>query len=267
MALILSFQGLDAEQGRIEAFSGIESAAGLARSLTLIAHYVATGKVRHRFPFDETYRIYLESTEEGSFNWRLVLLCAGSLATGLGTNAIYDVTKLVFLKAIGQEPTELSAPVRDLNENRGGDIDALVEAVEPSLKKGHYGIGNTTSTITIYETTTTTKRTLAVFDSQSKSYLSDSVDAETDGQDVAISSLNANDSTGRAYFLDLKRTIPFRISRDADPTTLITVSKALDRYVNSNPAPIRITFRRIEAIDGRLKRIIIFSAEDVSEAL
>lgn len=36
--LIISFQGLDADNGHIEAFAGIESAAGLARTFTLIGH-------------------------------------------------------------------------------------------------------------------------------------------------------------------------------------------------------------------------------------
>lgn len=64
----ISFRGLDADRGHIEALAGIESAAGIARALTLIGHYAATGSVRHRFPFDDTVKFYLEGTEEGSFN-------------------------------------------------------------------------------------------------------------------------------------------------------------------------------------------------------
>ena len=62
MDLTISFEGLDADEHRIEAYAGIESAAGIARALTLIAHFAATGKVRHRFPFSENAQVYLEGT-------------------------------------------------------------------------------------------------------------------------------------------------------------------------------------------------------------
>jgi hypothetical protein len=262
-ALIISFQGLDADLGHIEAYAGIESAAGIARSLTLIAHYAATGSVRSRFPFDDTVKLFLEGTEPGSFNWKVVLTTAGALALGLSTNAIYDLTKLVLVKAIGGEPTQLSDEVKQLNERRSGDIDALVEAVEPALKKGHYGIGETASRIVIKEES---RRTVIVeFDRTSKQYLLDNLKDDVTEQDVSVSALNVNDRTGRAYFLDLRRTIPFTISRDADSETMIVLSRGLDRYANKYPAPIRLIYTPIKAIDGRLKRIIIHRAIDVSE--
>lgn len=261
--LTVSFRGLDADNGHIEAYSGIESAAGIARALTLIAHYAATGVVRHRFPFDETVRFYLEDTEEGSFNWKFAVSVGGSLALGIAGNGIYDLTKLAMAKAIGEEPTELSKQVESINEGRSGDIDALVEAIEPALKKAHYGIGETAHEIVIEETNT--KRVIVKFDRGSKSYLQDSMEGDDDVQDVAISALNVNDRTGRAYFLDLKRTIPFRVSKDADPKTISVLSAAIDRYANKLPAPIQITFSRVEAVDGRLKRIIILKAKDISD--
>ncbi|MFL0588218.1 hypothetical protein ACH0BU_16480 [Sphingomonas olei] len=262
---IISFRGLDADEGHIEALAGIESAAGIARALTLIGHYAATGSVRHRYPFDDTVKFYLEGTEEGSFNWKLVATVGGPLALGLATNAIYDLSKLTMSKAIGEEPTSISQPVEQLNESKSGDIDALVEAIEPALKKAHYGIGETAAEIVIQETKT--KKVVVRFNSESKSYLMDSLEADDGTQDVAISALNVNDKTGRAYFLDLKRTIPFRVSKEADPKTVSVLSAGINRYANRIPAPIRITFSRVEAIDGRLKRIVIYKAEDVSDEL
>ena len=263
-ALIISFEGRDADDGRLEAYSGIESAAGIARSLTLIAHYAATGQVRQRFPFDDTAQFYLVSTEQGSFRWRLVLNIVGSLALGMTGNGLYDLSKLVMAKAIGEEPTHLSQEIKQINERKSGDIDALVEAIEPALKKGHYGIGETADRIIIKEETS--HEVIVSFDDASKRYLLGSIEADIDAQDVSISALNANDRTGRAYFLDLGRTIPFRVSRDADGGTMATLSASLDSYVNRHSAPLRLRFRRIEAVDGRLKRIIVYGAEDVTTA-
>ncbi|GEM_PF-2647920 len=262
--LTISFRGLDADAGHLEAFSGIESAAGIARALTLIAHYAATGEVRRRYPFDPNVQFFLEGTEEGSFNWKIALVTVGGpLALGLTTNAIYDLTKLTLSHAIGTEPEAISSEVQQLERDRSGDLNALVEAVEPALKKGHYGVGETASEIVITETTT--RSVIVTFDRNSKDYLERDVHAAEDGQDVSISALNVNDRTGRAFFLDLGRTIPFRVSKDAHPETLTTLSAAINRYANRNPAPIRIEFERIEAIDGRLKRIVIYKATDISE--
>jgi len=261
--IVISFRGRDADNGHIDAFAGIESAAGIARALTLIGHYVATGTVRHRFPFDPKVQFFLEGTEEGSFNWTIALSVAGSLALGLTTNAIYDIAKVAFNRAIGEEPASISEQVNQLDRRRSGDIDALIEVVEPALKKAHYGIGETANKIVIQKKRS--KENLVEFNFESKSYLNDSVEGDDDIQDVSISALNVNDKTGRAYFLDLGRTVPFRVSKDADPDTMTVLSKGLDRYANNNVAPIQISFVRVEAVDGRLKKVIIFKAVDISE--
>jgi hypothetical protein len=261
--LIISFQGLDADSGHIEALAGIESAAGITRALTLIGHYASTGSVRHRFPFDDGIQFFLESTEQGSFNWRLKMVVA-NVALGLTTNGIYDLLKVVTTKAIGTETPSVSQPVQDLNEGRSGDIDALVEAVEPALKKAHYGIGQTAVKIVIQESSS--RKVIVTFDQNSKAYLADSIEGNKSAQDVSISALNVNDRTGRAYFADLNRTIPFKVSKDAEPDTMSVLSGALDRYANKKGVPTRIYFTRVEAVDERLKRIVIVKAEDVASA-
>jgi hypothetical protein len=264
--LIVTFDGLDARDGHLEAFAGIESMAGIARALTLIAHYAATGEVRHRFPFTDELRFYLEDTEEGSFKWRLKLVIAAALASplinDLTHDAIYDIIKTVATRCIGQEPSTVSPEIKALDRTEGGNINALIEAIEPALKKGHYGVGETTRKITIKEEHSTT--VIVTFDNESKQYLTQDVPGDDDVQQVSISALNANDRTGRAYFLDLHRTVPFRVSRDAREGTMAVLSASLDAYVNEDPAPVQISFERIESADGRLKRIIIFGAKDVA---
>lgn len=265
MELVISFQGLDADEHRIEAYSGIESAAGIARALTLITHFAATGIVRHRFPFSENAQVYLEGTEDGSFNWKIAASVSGALALGITGNALYDLTKTVVSSALGETYEPRNPQVSEVMKKRSGDFDALVEAVEPALKKAHYGVGQTASRIIIREKN---EREIVIeLNEKSKSYLLDSVDGGLSEQDVSVSSLNVNDRTGRAYFLDLRRTIPFRINRDADPKTMSTISASLDRYANDNRAPIRLFFKRVEATDGRLKRVEVFRAQDVSDEL
>lgn len=263
MELTISFQGLAADDHRIEAYAGIQSAAGIARALTLIAHFASTGKVRHRFPFSPDAQVFLEGTEEGSFNWQMVVQVSGALALGMTGNALYDLSKSVIATALGERFEVSNESVNSAIKNKTGDYHALVEAIEPALKKAHYGIGETASKIVIRERSE--REVIIELDARSKSYLFDSADGGLSAQDVSVSSLNVNDRTGRAYFLDLGRTIPFRISKDAAPDTMSTISASLNSYANNQPAPIRLTFKRIEATDGRLKKVEVYQAEDVSE--
>ena len=98
------------------------------------------------------------------------------------------------------------------------------------------------------------------FDHSSKRYLEDDVDTGQDQQDVSVASLNVNSKYGRVYFGDLKRTIPFRIDRNASGRTLTELSRGLDDYAKKTGLEVNITFSRIEAVDGRLKRILIHDA-------
>lgn len=258
-ALIVSFLGGDADRHQIEAFSGLESAAGIARALTLIGHYAATGEVRYRYPFSSDVRFFLDGTEEGSFNWRFKVI-AGTVAVGLATNAIYDLGKLVLNMAVGSEPTEVSEEVSDLDQKRSGDIGALVEAVEPALKKGHYGIGNTIEKIEIFEENS--RRTIVHFDESSKSYLQSTNDGGNDVQMLTISALNANDRTGRAYFPELGRTIRFVVDRRSKAGTMAILSRSLDQYISKVPYPVAVSYRKKVSSDGRIKSIEIYGAVD-----
>lgn len=265
MSLIVSFRGADADQHRIDAYSGSESIAGISRSLALVAHYAATGVVRRRYPFSDDLGFYIEAVEPGSFNWRYALIGVALPTIGLGltTNAVYDLGKLAFSRAIGHTATGLDTEVEKIDAERGGDIEALVEAIEPALKRGHSGIGETASQIVIVNGSN--NRTLVSFDESSKDYLSQTIDGKIDTQDVSVSALNVNDRTGRVYFADLHRTVPFFIANESDPKTLSVLSKGLNNYANKNGLRIKIIFQRLNANDGRLKRIIIYSAIDISD--
>lgn len=133
MSLEITFTGLEADRHQIEADEGFESLAGLAHAATLVAHFVATGKIRQRTPYDSRLRFYFSETKPGSLTAMLAL--GGSLAMGVFGNAVYDVLKATWLRAIG-EGKEGNLET-DAGEFRSGDLDALADALGPSLLRGH----------------------------------------------------------------------------------------------------------------------------------
>jgi hypothetical protein len=264
MSLILKYEGDDADDHRLDVQLGGESLAGIGHALTLISHYAATGKVRQRAPYSEETRFYFTATQKGSIEW-LIQTCINNpeaIMVGLGVNGITELVKYVFSRAVGKAPKINHNVVKALDEHRSGDLEALIEAVEPSLKRGHRVIGTSAQQITIVNGNN--NQVLVGFDPGSKAYLEDDIDGGQSTQDVSISSLNVNSRYGRAYFGDLKRTVPFRVDRDASARTMTQLSKALDNYAKKTGRTVNITFTRIEATDERLKRIVIHDAKHLA---
>lgn len=247
----ISFVGGEARNHHIEANDGVESLAGLAHAATLVAHFVATGRVRQRTPYDTRLRFYLQQTRPGSLE--VVLALGGSLAMGAAGNALYDVIKAVWKRATG------TGTDGDIQSNGivygSGDIDALTEAVSPSLLRGHSWIGNSDKHIAIK----TGRQILVDLNEVTRDYLKDEIEEEGfSTQDVSVAALNANSKYGRVYFFDLNRTVPFKIYKDANGRTAANLSRYLTKYVDNTGATVSITFKKILYVDGRLKRVVIY---------
>ncbi|WP_426255289.1 hypothetical protein [Sphingomonas sp. DC2300-3] len=254
MALEICFTGSEARRHHIEANAGLESLAGLAHAATLIAHFAATNVVRQRQPYDDRLRFFFQEARPGSLTALLAL--GGDLATGAAGNLVYDLVKGIWKRATG---TEGDLQAGD-HLYRGGDIDALTEAVSPSLLRGHAWIGDRDKNISIK----TGRQILLDLNSNTKDYLKNEIFEEgTSTQDVSVAALNVNSRHGRAFFFDIGRTIPFKVDRNANPRTLPTLARFLRDYAERNGATVSIHFKKILYIDGRLKRVIIYDCYGV----
>lgn len=196
MALEITFTGLEARNHHIDANDGLESLSGLAHAATLVAHFVATNVIRQRQPYDDRLRFFFQETRPGSLT--AILALGGALAVGAGGNFVYDVVKQVWLRATG------AGGEGDVQSGdrlyRSGDIDALTEAVSPSLLRGHTWIGHHEQNIRIR----TGRELLAEFNQNTKSYLKNEVPEEGESlQDVSVAALNVNSRHGRVFSLIL----------------------------------------------------------------
>lgn len=251
MALVITFTGLEARRHHIEANAGLESLAGLAHAATLVAHFAATNVVRQRQPYDDRLRFYFQEARPGSLTALLAL--GGDLAPGAAVNLVYDLVKGIWKRATG------TGGDGDLQAGdqlyRTGDIDALTEAVAPSLLRGHAWIGHSDKNISIK----TGRQILVDLNESTKEYLKNEIFEEgTSRQDVSVAALNVNSRHGRAFFFDIGRTIPFKVDRNANPRTLPNLARFLRDYAERNGATVNIHFKKILHIDGRMKRIIIY---------
>lgn len=257
MALEIAFTGREARRHHIEANEGLESLSGLAHAATLVAHYTVTSVVRQRTPYDDRLRFFFQEARPGSLT--AILALGGALAVGAGGNLVYDVLKEVWKRATGTgEGGDINSGDRMF---RAGDIDALTEAVSPSLLRGHSWIGQHDQNISIK----TGRQILVDLNQRTKEYLQNEIFEEgLSNQDVRVAALNVNSRYGRAFFIDLGRTIPFKVDRNATPQTMPNLALFLRQYAQRNGATVTIRFQKILYIDGRLKRIIIHHCEGVA---
>lgn len=253
MALEITFTGLEARRNHITANEGFESLAGLSHAATLVAHFVATDTVRQRQPYDERLQFFFQDTRPGSLT--AILTLGGGLAMGVAGNAVYDLLKATWRRATGTG-LEAHGDIESGDRTfRSGDIDALAEAISPSLLRGHSWIGHPEQRISIK----TGRQVLADFSEATKDYLQNEMPEEGESlQDVSVAALNVNSRHGRAYFFDLGRTVPYKVDRTAHPRTIPTLARFLTRYAERANASVNIRFKKIFHLDGRLKRIIIF---------
>lgn len=271
MEIIAKFDGGDAESHLLPAFEGSQSIEGIARTITLVAHYMVTGEVRKRYPFDNTARLYLAPPRAGSFeslfslltdpNTRLVTTASGVLAIGVASNMIVELLKLVAKRAVGQDHTPNMQEVTRLVAQRPGEIEALGEAVEPSLKKAHTVISNGAGQVVIISGSNNIIR----LDERTKSYiLTTERDHDVRQLLVSVGMLNANTRNGRVYNHELKRTVPFHVINDANPRTLPNLAQSLQRYSSRYTQSIRseivIVFTTERSIDGVEKKYIVQDA-------
>ena len=260
------FELEEPDSHRLPAYEGAQSIQGIARGLVLTTHFAATGVVRHRSPFDSDLQVYIEPPRRGSLEaiFQIVTDPGVQFIGGIGVavigNFLYDLSKTIFSRSVGKPSEPETDGVKDLEQERSGDLDALVDAVEPTLKLGHKAINSGASNIVIVQG----DNNIVNSDARTKEYVEHSKKSDIlERQDVGIGSFNVNSGYGRAFFHDIGKTVPFIVHRHAQPGTMAAISYSLDRYANKLPSDISIEFLRTTAPDGRTKSIVITGASRI----
>lgn len=263
------FRGGEADNHQIDLYTGAESLAGLGRVGNLVAHYSATGVVRFRAPYTDRIGFSLRASEEGSFKALVdeFARLADDARNAAAVRKAGALFRRVIERATGQAE---EGPLRVGDEEiPAGDVDALAEAATPALERAHRWINEEGKSITVDPAQA---RPIAL-NENTKEYLeSEEIDNRRSAQDVSVAALNVNSRHGRVYMADLGRTVPFYVSGDASGRTMVMLSRYLNRYAerrrrgDNYPTNVRIEFRRVKHLDGRLKRLIIYDCYPLEDA-
>jgi hypothetical protein len=259
----IRFNGGEADQHQIELFTGAESLSGIGRVGNLVSHYIATGEVRFRAPYNETVRFYMSGIEGGSLKVAVdqIARLGTEAASAAANTKAAKLLRRVMARSIGQaEEGELQLADGVVPS---GTIDALAEASTAGMLRAHRWIDFGGKSIVVDPD----GAQAISLNSDSKDYLeTEEVAENTETQDVSVGALNVNSRNGRVYFHDLGRTVPFYVPRNAEDRTIPNLARYLTQYAEKTGATVNIQFRRVKFTDGRLKRVIVYDCYGLEDA-
>ncbi|MEQ9557629.1 MAG: hypothetical protein RIG67_17805 [Rhodospirillales bacterium] len=268
--LTARFTGDEADLHRLPAYEGTKSLIGLSRSLTLINHYLITGTVRQRAPYTDSVKIFIRPAREACFETVFTFISeigaisalGGAVAVNVTANLITDGVRTVLSRVTGRPTEPETGELADIERVRPGDLEALVDAVEPAMRQGHTAIGQGSQNIIVIKG----DNNVVTFNPRTKDYVNSEILTDEDFiQDVSVGALNVNSGYGRVWFDDLGKTVPFKLDKERTGRTVGALARSLDGYANGEPSDVRVTFRKVNSADGRTKKIIISDAEDLHD--
>lgn len=269
LELIAKFSGAEADLHHVPAYEAVETLYGVARSLIIPINYLAEGRVRYKNYGYNGYKINLVTNRPGSFETVFEVLLnldlmtvTGGLALGVFGNFATDIIKTVYRRTIGRPGEDSISRLTETGVLKGGDIDAMVDAVEPAVRKAHTSIGKGANNIVIISGDNNVVR----FDRTTKEYVNTSVnDQEIRSKRFSVGSFNANDNTGRVYDSDLGRTVAFQINKGSDIETIRAISNSIGSYALSRAGAqtaygVALKYTRMLDMEGRVKKIFVIKA-------
>ncbi|MCL7996939.1 hypothetical protein M8994_01620 [Brucella sp. 21LCYQ03] len=273
MLLEVKFQGDLADQHKIPAYEGTKSLEGITRSILIVSSYLVEGKIRRReferLPIDFNLIAHRPGSFESIYEIAYpAAVIGGPLALGVAGNLLTDMLKTVFRRVTGSPETEPPKSIQTIEAARGGDISALVDAVEPSVRLGHNVINHGVININITSPGASEEKIVKYTPNTKKYVWENVINNNIRIKIFSIGSFNANQGTGRAFDLEEGRSIPFEISNDADRKTVETILNSISSYTmkkrlgDNLRSAAALKYTSVDTSEGRVKKIRILSARN-----
>lgn len=266
----LRLTGDMADSHRFHGYDGFTALAGFAWSLSLVANYVETGKIRQRGDFDGRRLVQATAPSEGSVLVDFIAtltsspaqVFGGVIASVGGASLLASLMKRVISRNLGERSPEADKVLSDLIKLRGGDIEALVAINEAPIRQAHSVIGNGAQKVVI----TSGFNIINTFTPETKEYVSLSVEDNSQVTKVfSVSAFNANSGYGSVFDQELGRVVPFSMSRDTLRKLKGKFSWGLDQYATGKGGKLEVRFTQILSMDRTPKRYIVLYAKRATD--
>lgn len=240
------------------------SLEGMAHAATLVTHYLVEGKVKHRAPYSDKFKIYIGPPKAGSWEAQFMMaLRSPEVWAGAVAGASIGLPTLAFklLRRVSNRATGVatkSDETRAIEEANPGTFDALVEAAEPALIRAHRVVTTQSTSLNF-----SAGAFQFAFNRETRSYIETNEFDEQASRSVGnVASFNVNRRTGRIFIDELGRGVPFLVHKDAEQSTIMALARSLENYASTRLAnsDVTIRYRAKRAADGTIKNIVIYAA-------
>lgn len=272
--LVVKFDGGDATDHVVPAFTALESAHAVSQVLLMSIHFARTGEIRRRNFKDVETELYLKETRPGSFEFifdfsQYAPYLLDAYGKGLA-NASWKLIETVFNRATGLLGNEDLEEAESDGRINPGDLGALIQAAEPSARRAHAVINHGASSINI---SIVGDGNSVVLDRESKEYMHESIfNDEVRSQRFLVTSFDGRNRTGRLFDLEDEQAYTFDLVPEADRKSLTVIVDAARAYALREKGKFDekmeavCAFTSVDAPDGRKKRLKVFAvARDYSE--
>jgi hypothetical protein len=175
----------------------------------------------------------------------------------------WKLIRTVFNRATGVNGSDEIEEAEDDGRINAGDLGALIQAVEPSVRRAHSVVNHGAHNVNIFIEGDSNQIHL---DRESKEYMFESVfNDETRSQRFLVTSFDGRNRTGRLFDLEAEQAFTFDLLAEADRQSLMVILDAARAYAlrqkgkfDENMEAV-CAFTSIDAPDGRQKRLKVFS--------
>ncbi|MCX5515243.1 hypothetical protein C3941_12860 [Kaistia algarum] len=268
--IVVKFDGQLASSHRLPAYEAAQSLYGITRSILILTNYLHEGRVRRRDFDAPPFRFELIAQQPGSFDAILQIITdpqnltavGGAITTGIAANFIGDFIKSLLNRGVGGKASSQIEEMESREVLSPGDLSALVDAIEPSLKAAHTVVNRGAGSIIIINGDGNSVK----FDSATKRYLQTTIaDNDLKTKLFSIASFNANSRQGRMFDFEVGKTLPFEIAKDADRDTYQNIIDSISSYTfrrlgDNLRSSIAVQYRTLNSIEGDIKKVIILRA-------
>lgn len=267
--LVVSFRGRLPSRGQVSAYTAFESMLALSQATTMVLHFGDTGTIRRKNFAKLGIDLRLKDTREGSFEFLLeykseAAYLAGFVANAAAGGLTWDLMKGAIQRVIGGAGSGAVDQLESHPDFKDGDLGALVQAIEPAVRRAHGAINRGATKIVI---SVEGGEDEVVFDERSKAYLLENMVNDTiRTQRFMVTSFDGRARTGRMFHLEDEQAYTFELSKNANYKALEVIADAAYAYAlrSSGQFDQRLEavfrFSSIDAVDGRIKKIVVYQA-------
>lgn len=257
----ISYHYGTAADSRLDLYDAGVSIQGLARALAISTHaFLNDGEIRKRANAATGAEIYISPSRRGSFEEIITIILDHQVAATIGlsvaSNALWDLVKWTWSKAVELEYEPRTPRVRKLSERKEPFIGEIEEALEAPLEQFHRPVKQNREVVIAVSRNRTHDR--IKLDSQTLDAVSLRYDDELIHNIIGnVTRYNILSGFGRMYVDELEKTVSFMLTDSVTSNQKEFLTWSMDQANRGNGGKVGFDATKVMSAKGAIKRFVV----------